>query len=391
MYTIGEFAKKANVTLRTLRYYDKIDLLKPNGYKESGHRLYTEKDFAKLQKILTLKFIGLSLQHIKDILEYDTKDSDFIKSLEIQKNIIEGKINHLHMVVNAIDETLETVQNNDLDWDKFVKIINVINMDKEWIEQYKNASNLRARIKIHENYSTNKYDWMRWFFEKLDISPHCDILEVGCGDASLWVKNLDRIKKGWKITLTDFSKGMIEDAIKNLHRNKNRFNFKVVDAHNIPFKDNSFDVVIANHMLYHLSDINKAISEIHRVLKPNGVIFASTVGKNHMKELREIIKRFQCEDITTRSFEAVENFQLENGHKRLSKWFKNIEVKRYDDNLIVTEAEPLIDYVFSMPDNSKNSLNLKRREEFECFIKEEIKKNGSIFITKDTGFFKAIK
>lgn len=51
-YTSGEFAKKANVSIRTIRYYDKQGLLKPAGMSEAGYRLYTDSDFAKLQKIL---------------------------------------------------------------------------------------------------------------------------------------------------------------------------------------------------------------------------------------------------------------------------------------------------------------------------------------------------
>ena len=51
-YTSGEFAKKANVTLRTIRYYDRQGILKPSKVADNGYRLYTDADFAKLQKIL---------------------------------------------------------------------------------------------------------------------------------------------------------------------------------------------------------------------------------------------------------------------------------------------------------------------------------------------------
>ena len=92
--TVGEFAKKSGITMRTLRYYDKIGLLKPSSYNEAGYRLYTKEDFPKLQQILTLKFIGLSLDEIKDILKEDLNDNDFKRSLQIQKKIIKEKIDH---------------------------------------------------------------------------------------------------------------------------------------------------------------------------------------------------------------------------------------------------------------------------------------------------------
>jgi len=392
LFSIGEFAAKAGVTLRTLRYYDNIGLLKPSDHNEAGHRLYSRHDFAKLQKILTLKFIGLSLEDITNIIKYDVKEEDFKKSLEIQKDIMEEKINHMNMVMNAIDETLHMVDNdNVLNWDRFINIINIINIDKKWLEQYENASNLKARIKIHELYSTNKYGWMRWFFEHINVPNDVSILELGCGDASLWVKNFDRIPKEWSITLTDFSHGMIKDAKNAIGHNKGRFKFKVVDAQDIPYEDCSFDVVIANNMLYHIADIEKALSEIFRVLKPGGYFYASTVGKNHMVELREIVTNFDSKIITTKSWDGTEKFHLENGMDKVVKWFENVNVKRYTDSLKVTDAIPLVDYIFSMPGNLKDRFDEKKLHELIRFIEDIINKSGAILITKDTGFFEARK
>lgn len=392
LFTIGEFAEKAGVTLRTLRYYDKIDLLKPSSYNEAGHRLYSMEDFGTLQKILTLKFIGLSLEDIANIMKYDLSDNDLKKPLEIQKEIMEEKILHIQMVIKAIEEAVHMLDNNHtLNWDKFVNIINVINIDKKWIEQYENASNLKARIRIHELFSTNKQGWMNWFFDQLNLPDKATILELGCGDGSLWDKNFDAIPKGWHITLTDSSQGMLKDAKKNLGSKSDRFKFKLVDAQNIPFEDCIFDLVIANNMLYHVSDKEKAFSEIRRVLKPNGYLYASTVGKNHMKEMRDIIAKFNSENITSESWNATESFQLENGLQQVSKWFKEVTLKRYSDNLNVTNAMPLVDYIFSMPGNTKEFLTEGNLQKLINFLEEEISTFGGIYITKDTGLFKAQK
>ena len=63
-------------------------------------------------------------------------------------------------------------------------------------DQYRNASNLNARIQLHVRFSTNKYSWMRWVFDQLDLPPHCHILELGCGSGELWRKNMQRIPEG---------------------------------------------------------------------------------------------------------------------------------------------------------------------------------------------------
>ncbi|MEY8000679.1 methyltransferase domain-containing protein [Clostridium sp. Mt-5] len=390
LVSIGNFAKKSGVTLRTLRYYDKIGLLKPCSYSQYGHRLYNFEDFGKLQKILTLKFIGLSLEDISRIMNYDINHNDLKKSLEIQKEIMKGKIYHIETVIKSIEEAVHMLNHNrELNWNKFINIINAINIDQKWIEQYENASNLKARIKMHELFSTNKQGWMNWFFNQLNLPDKVRILELGCGDGELWAKNLDKIPKGWDITLTDFSPGMLEDAKKNL--SLKRFTFKLVDVQDIPYGKNSFDVIIANHMLYHVANKNKAFSEIYRVLKPNGYFYASTVGKNHMREMRDIVKRFNSQGITTDSWNLTENFQLENGLAEVSKWFKDVTLKRYKDNLKVTSSEPLIDYIFSMPGNTKNTLDETRIQNLKNFLQSEINKNGYIYITKDTGFFQGIK
>ncbi|AUN20841.1 MerR family transcriptional regulator [Clostridium botulinum] len=417
LFTTGEFAKKAGVTIRTLRYYDKIGLLVPSSHNELGHRLYSKEDFGKLQKILTLKFIGLSLEDIANIMKYDLNHKDFKKSLEIQKEIMKKKIKHIQSIIKAIDEAADTIDfNKEMDWDKFIDIISAINSDKNWTQQYENASNLRARIAIHELFSTNKEGWMPWFFKELKhelsrISSNCQnyneniselsnldlkrsnikILELGCGDASLWNKNFNNIPLNWEITLTDFSEGMLKDAKKNLREKRSRFNFKIVNAEKIPFEEESFDVVIANHMLYHVPNINKALKEINRVLKSEGILFASTVGKNHMKEIREIISTFNIYNLTSESWEITDSFQLENGLKIVSEYFNMIELKRYKDNLKVTDPVYILDYIFSMPGNNKVNLSSKDLKKIYDYLEDNIKEKENIYITKDTGYFKGKK
>lgn len=221
--------------------------------------------------------------------------------------------------------------------------------------------------------------------------PNIKILELGCGDASLWNKNFNHIPSNWEITLTDFSDGMLKDAKKNLGEKRSRFNFKIVNAENIPFEEKSFNVVIANHMLYHVPNINKALKEINRVLKNEGILFASTVGKNHMKEIREIISTFDIYSLTSESWEITDSFQLENGLKIVSEYFNMVELKRYKDNLKVTDPVYILDYIFSMPGNNEVNLSLKDLKKIYDYLEDNINEKENIYITKDTGYFKGNK
>lgn len=393
--TTGEFSNKAGVTIRTLRYYDKIGLLKPSKHNENGHRLYSMNDFIKLQKILTLKFIGLSLEDISKIMLFDGQNEDLRNSLNLQKKIIENKISHFNTIVKTIDEVLKNMpKTGSPKWEEIIGIIDIVNNDNKWLEQYKNATNLRARISIHENYSKNKKGWMPWFFDELlslKLDDEVKILELGCGDASLWIKNIDRIPSNFKIILSDFSEGMLKDAKDNLKNYTDRFEFKLINAEDIPYDNEEFDMIIGNHLLYHLSHIHKALEHINRVLKPKGYFLCSTVGENHMKELKFLIDNFNSNELTSHSLKNTESFTLKNGADILKNYFKDVTIKRYEDALIIDTALPLIHYIFSVPDNVHDKFNGKLYKKLVNYIEDIIKKQDKIIITKDTGYFKCIK
>src|SRR5512145_716340 len=131
-------------------------------------------------------------------------------------------------------------------------------------KQYGDSSKYSARINLHSRYSTNKYLWPLWVFDRIEKSGDADVLEIGCGNALLWRANSGRIPESWRITLSDFSEGMLKDAALNTLKLNREFAFEVVDAENIPFDNNSFDIIIANHMMYHIPDRERALSGVKR-------------------------------------------------------------------------------------------------------------------------------
>jgi ubiquinone/menaquinone biosynthesis C-methylase UbiE len=255
-------------------------------------------------------------------------------------------------------------------------------------KQYEDASNLNARIALHQRFSTNHYGWWPWVFDQFDLPPEAEILVLGCGPADLWRENLSRIPGGWEITLSDASPGMIETAQANLAQAARPFRFQVIDAQSISFEDHRFDAVTANHMLYHVPDKDAAFSEMHRVLKPGGQLYATTVGQCHMRELDELIVRFLRRPPPLRDGTAASSFLLENGGPQLEAWFSQVRIRRYQDDLVITDAQPLIAYALSL---SLHELVGERRAEFARFVEDEIARIGSMRITKDSGMFLAIR
>ena len=251
-------------------------------------------------------------------------------------------------------------------------------------EQYKNASNLNDRIQLHVRFSTNRYDFHKWVFDQLKLGPESRVLELGCGPGSLWRPNLDRIPPGWQITLSDFSPGMLEQARANL-AGARPFGFQQADAQALPFADASFDAAIANHMLYHVPDRPRAFSEIQRVLRPGGRFYAATNGESHLRELHDIVRQF---DPTIGMWRQPgdQTFTIEQAQSELSHFFSHVLLRRYDSNLVVTEAEPLVAFVASMVGAE---LSGSRRAEFMQMVEQRIAADGAIHITKDTGLFES--
>ena len=102
-YSSGQFARMANVSVRTIRFYDKQNILHPSYVTPSGSRFYTDQDFARLQQILLLKYLGFSLE---DIREMTINDSDYhfmLNALQLQKRFIQDKIEQMQLVENALN------------------------------------------------------------------------------------------------------------------------------------------------------------------------------------------------------------------------------------------------------------------------------------------------
>ena len=376
LYKTGQFARLANVSERTIRYYDKIGLLKPSFVMENGYRQYSDLDLLKLQKILSLKHLGFSIEEIFPMVMDNT---NLKESFELQIDLIEDKISHLQSLKDALKRAS---QSSDLSWNMILSLVQLSNEETNIIEQYKNAKNLNDRISLHEKYSTNKQGWFNWLFEKIDFSKVNRLLELGCGNGKLWQE--DKIDlRNREIFLSDISEGMVEEVRNKLGTD---FNFIVADAEKIPFKDSYFDSIIANHVLFYLNDLNLGLKEIDRVLKSDGILYCSTYGKNHMKEITEIVQNFDSR-ISLSNHSLYDIFGLENGESILKEYFFNIQRMDYKDSLEITESKPLIDYIMSCHGNQNEILG-PRLNEFKEYIEELfLKKNGKIFVTKQAGLF----
>ncbi len=262
--------------------------------------------------------------------------------------------------------------------------------------QYPDSSRLRARQELHARFGTNPQGFFRWVFDQFNLPPEARILELGCGFGGLWKANLERLPEGWSMPLTDLSEGMLRDARENLRGSGLRIAFAIADAQETPFPERSFDAVVANHMLYHVPSVQRAASEIARVLRPGGRLYAATNGLSHMREAQELTEllaepELRREPVAT----GADRFGLENGPEQLAPWFGRVEVRRYPESLRVTEAAPLVAYILStrradeILDPLPQDEAERRVRDLAGLLESRIAAEGAIHITKDSGMLVA--
>ncbi|TME58075.1 MAG: MerR family transcriptional regulator [Chloroflexi bacterium] len=133
-YHTGQFAQKASVSIRTLRYYDKVGLLSPSQYTEAGYRLYNDTDFLSIQQ--------------------STGPTILQESLALQKAMMQEKRIQLDTIIQAIDETAELLQANKQDWESIVRVIQVIQMQptNDWRKKYFTEEQLNQMEQLSNKY-----------------------------------------------------------------------------------------------------------------------------------------------------------------------------------------------------------------------------------------------
>ena len=209
-YQTSEFAQKASITIRTLRYYDNVGLLSPSSYTEAGYRLYTDTDFSRLQQILALKFLGFSLDEIRHCLQVGP--TNLQESLALQKTMMREKRVQLDAIIRAIDETEELLQADNQDWESIVKVIQVIQMTQtnDWHKKYFTDEQLSTMEELHRKATTEQarqklkaihpYEWTeadqervndQYRFIKQELGR---LVALGADPASPEAQNVARIR-----------------------------------------------------------------------------------------------------------------------------------------------------------------------------------------------------
>jgi SAM-dependent methyltransferase len=214
--------------------------------------------------------------------------------------------------------------------------------------QYRDASNLTARANIHIRYGTAEVPWFDWLAGQIDWPADAEVLEAGCGPGWFWAEAAGALPPGLRLTLTDLSPGMVAEAeqrVGGLGRYA-AVTGRPADAQALPFADDSFDVVVANHMLYHVPEPAQAVAELARVLRPGGVALTATNGVGHHREMWEIAAEVFGGEPQS---QAVAAFGDVSGAPMLGEHFARVDWRDYPDELHCTDRADVVGYYLSHP------------------------------------------
>ena len=273
--------------------------------------------------------------------------------------------------------------------------------DSAWVaKQYQTHHNLHARVQLHQRFGTNPESWFSWVFDRLQLGPNSHVLELGCGSGLLWDANRTRLPLGSRLTLTDLSPGMVAQTAATLGGHP-AISFGVIDAQRLPFAADSFDVVVANHMLYHVPDRTLTYAEVRRVLKPGGRFLAATNDTGHLQEIRELARAYRPE-LEAFFVTAAQRYGFDIALDELSPRFVQVQLHRFANRLEVTDADALAEYMLSgfsfglqqqatPADEAAALLGDQAADAFRRWLADRMAaRGGCIEIHSATGLFEAV-
>lgn len=240
--------------------------------------------------------------------------------------------------------------------------------------QYAAPDRHDIRRALHARFTIADIPYSDWLLNHMELRPGMRILDIGCGSGDIWAHG--PLPDGLFITMADASPGMLDAARTRTEAIANvRFEFVQADACAMPFESGLFDLILASHMLFHVGDLYAAVGEIARILKPDGMLCATTMSQKNLKEMYELAGRHGIV-----LPHPGNSFDLESGAAALKPFFGRVRREDYKSSLQITEAEPLIQYMQSM-----DSFGAQCPESIESLgaeVRAKIARDGSFDVSK---------
>ncbi len=355
-YTAGELAKISGVSSRTIRFYDEKGILKPSGYSEGDYRLYDKDAVIVLQQILMLKYVGFSLEEIREVIKQD-QETSLKEILEKQKGFMLQKRAQMDRIIYALESAVEGFEKDTSDLEHFTEIMQLITKN-DFANQ---------RYGMYEKYNPRQREWFTWRFDVLELKENRTILDVGCGHGLIWTMNWERIPAGCEIVLLDKTKQGL-DFLKSFygehrHRLAQGVTLKFVeaDAEEWDFSRETYDCILTNHFWGYVQNKTDLMKRLFMAIKHGGIMSSTIASLPKQEDIQSLLKGFVSEE-NLQQFSHEKLLKKTQLETEFSKVFDIVEDKVFDNLLSINQPEDVYKYLISENNKVRTLLDKKNSD-----------------------------
>lgn len=385
LYTIGQLAKLAGISTKTLRVYERKGLLIPERNDENKYRMYGEEAVRTLEKIQLMKWLDFSLDQIAEFLQLYENVSRERMLLE-QKRLLEKKRAQLNTVIAHVDRAVQECKLDEQDSNTFLKSLGSIVRNQR-------ADELVGHLARHSN--NEPWGWSRFVVDTVGFQPDMRVLDAGAGWGNLWRCNEERLPDGLTVTCVDRRNTHMETFCAFLEEQKaagkfvnNEFTFVWDDLETMSFEKN-YDRIFFNHTVSHIADRKALYRKFYEALAETGVLTCTWGGYLFYDNMQPFFREFfgTCPELDKGLAKHKE--RADAWEQELREVFPIVENHAYVIKLNFATAEEFLDYIVQVCKPVREVLEL-RREEFLSYLRgKEVLKNeqGVYEFTRDTCLF----
>ncbi len=378
MYTIGELAEVAGVTTKALRIYEKKGIIKSIRHQGNNYRLYDEETKLILQKVVTLKFLGFSLNQIKEFLE-NNREMSLEESLQEQRRLLMKKRNQLDRVVACMNRAIGECQENQLDIDELLESMKHIVLNQKMDEMYTRLVGNSAKAS----------DWNVWVYEQADIRRGERILDAGAGYGNLWRLNLQRLPEDVRVTCIDRHNthadefvNFVADQETSKVLPKKCFSFLWGDMEEMEI-GSEYDCIFFNHTIRFMENGEKMIERFCKALRPHGRFICTWGGKKYLQTMQEWMWECGVGEAEANAANARYDATMGQWEEWLASSFAKVERHAFEIELVFDGATECLEFIGSSLRDMAPVIEEDSKRIVE-FLASKENKEGKIILPRDT-------
>lgn len=367
-YTAGELARWAGVSARTIRFYEEKGILQPRERSAEGYRLYDDSAIVRLQEILMMKYVGMSLEEIQLALQQG-EELSVVELLEHQRELVLEERRRLDCILEVIDQAKRHCQEGQLPVSRFVDIMQLVTGNQQ----------ANFRYGLYERYGTSRQRWHEWLFDRLLLKPKMRVLDVGCGHGNVWYSSWQRIPAGCRITLLDremkglqFLHGIYQERQGEL-AGGTRFSFLCEDAEKWVCPGEEYDLILAGHFWSYIQDKERLLCGLHRGLAKNGRLISTFTSQVSVQDVNRILEPVLGRRVLE-SYEERGRAFTARMEELFDGEFDRVSRMTFSNSLRIGHPEELLQYLCGL--DGELEMRIKSREQEVRKYLQELTRQG---------------